>query len=49
MIVMADEWLKSGEIGLLPYGKPTIEDAKYFFDFTNTIYDKICNILKGKD
>jgi len=30
-----------GEIGLLPYGKPTIEDAKYFFDFANTIYDKI--------
>ena len=38
-----------GEIGLLPYGKPTIEDAKEFFDFANTIYDKIVNILKEED
>jgi len=41
--------LKSGEIGLLPYGKPTIEDAKYFFDFANAIYDEIYNILKEED
>jgi len=38
-----------GEIGLLPYGKPTIEDAKEFFDFAKMIYDKIYNILKEED
>jgi HEPN domain-containing protein len=38
-----------GEIGLLPYGKPTIKDANEFFDFANIIYDKIGNILKEEE
>jgi len=57
MTNMANEWLKSaqsdsrypGEMGLLPYGKPTLKDAKEFFDFANMIYDKIINILKEED
>jgi len=31
--------------GLLPYGKPTIEDAREFYEFANDIFDKVCNIL----
>ena len=31
--------------GLLPYGKPTLEDAKMFYEFANDIFDKVCNIL----
>jgi len=31
--------------GLLPYGKPTREDAKEFYGFANNIFDKVCNIL----
>ena len=38
-----------GEIGLLPYGKPTLKDAKEFFDFANIVYDKIESILKEED
>ncbi len=38
-----------GELGLLPYGKPTIQDAKNFFDFACEIYDKIDAILKEED
>ena len=38
-----------GELGLLPYGKPTIQDAKNFFDFACEIYDKIDAILKEEN
>ena len=38
-----------GELGLLPYGKPTIQDAKNFFDFACEIYDKIDTILKEEN
>jgi len=31
--------------GLLPYGKPTLEDAKMFYEFANDVFDKVCNIL----
>jgi len=31
--------------GLLPYGKPTLEDAKKFYEFANEIFDKVCEIL----
>jgi len=34
-----------GDMGLLPYGKPTIEDAKEFYTFAHEIFDKVCNIL----
>lgn len=35
-----------GELGLLPYGKPTIEDAKNFFSFACKIYEKVNTILE---
>jgi HEPN domain-containing protein len=31
-----------GDIGLLPYGKPTLEDAKEFYLFADTIFKRIC-------
>ena len=34
-----------GDMGLLPYGKPTLEDAKEFYDFAQEIFDKVCGIL----
>ena len=34
-----------GDMGLLPYGQPTIDDAKEFYKFANDIFDKVCNIL----
>jgi len=30
-----------GEFGLLPYGKPTLEDAKQFYDFAKEVFEKI--------
>jgi HEPN domain-containing protein len=35
-----------GDMGLLPYGKPTIEDAKKFYEFANDIFEKVCQILE---
>jgi len=32
--------------GLLPHGKPTIEDAKEFYEFAIDIFDQVCTILK---
>jgi HEPN domain-containing protein len=29
------------EMGLLPYGKPTIEDARLFYDFAREVYEQI--------
>ena len=37
-----------GDIGLLPYGKPTLEDAKKFYEFANDIFNKVCEILDVK-
>jgi HEPN domain-containing protein len=34
-----------GDIGLLPYGKPTLEDAKEFYLFADTIFKRICTQL----
>jgi len=33
--------------GLLPYGKPTREDARHFYDFAKAIYARITTWLKG--
>ena len=33
-----------GEFGLLPYGKPTLEDAKQFYDFAKEVFEKIKQI-----
>ena len=35
-----------GEMGLLPNGKPTLEDAQEFYDFALEIFDEVCDILK---
>jgi len=32
-------------MGLLPYGKPTLEDAKRFYKFANNTFQKICKVL----
>lgn len=34
-----------GELGLLPYGKPTINDANKFYSFAKSIFSKACKIL----
>ena len=34
-----------GDIGLLPSGKPTIQDAEKFYDFANDIFEQVCKIL----
>jgi len=31
-----------GDMGLLPYGKPTLEDAKEFYDFASIVFDRVC-------
>lgn len=36
------------ELGLLPYGKPTIEDAKEFCRFATDIHAKIKGFLESK-
>ena len=36
------------ELGLLPYGKPTIGDAKEFYRFATDIHDKIKSFLESK-
>ena len=37
-----------GDIGLLPYGKPAISDAKEFYEYAINIFEKVCNILDIK-
>ena len=34
-----------GNMGLLPYGKPTLKDAKEFYDFTNAFFIEVCELL----
>jgi HEPN domain-containing protein len=34
-----------GDMGLLPNGKPTLDDAKEFYQFAQTIFDEVCEIL----
>jgi HEPN domain-containing protein len=33
------------EFGLLPYGKPTLTDAREFYEFALSIFDRVCKIL----
>ena len=37
-----------GELGLLPSGKPSRNDAKRFSDFANRIYDTVYQFLEKK-
>lgn len=34
-----------GDMGLLPYGKPTLKDAKEFYDFAQKFFNDICKKL----
>ncbi|BCD62061.1 hypothetical protein NitYY0826_C0930 [Nitratiruptor sp. YY08-26] len=34
-----------GDMGLLPYGKPTLEDAKEFYKFANDIFEQAIRII----
>lgn len=38
-----------GDMGLLPYGKPTLKDAQEFFQTSLNIFSKVCNILDIDD
>jgi HEPN domain-containing protein len=31
--------------GLLPHGKPSLEDAKEFYEFAQDIFNQVCTIL----
>ena len=31
--------------GLLPQGKPSLEDAKEFYLFSSTVFDRVCELL----
>ena len=33
------------DFGLLPDGKPSLDDAKRFYDFAADIFDRVCKIL----
>ena len=35
-----------GDMGLLPHGKPTLGDAKEFYEFAQNTFDKVCKILE---
>ena len=36
------------DMGLLPYGKPSLEDAKEFYEFAQGIFDEVCEVLEIK-
>jgi len=33
------------DLGLLPDGKPSLDDAKRFYEFAVDIFDQVCKIL----
>lgn len=35
-----------GDMGLLPHGKPTLKDAKEFYDFANDLFQRVCTLLE---
>jgi len=37
-----------GDLGLLPSGKPTIQDAKELFDFADALYRKVKKLFEQK-
>jgi HEPN domain-containing protein len=38
-----------GDMGLLPSGKPSLEDAKEFYNFSVSIFEKVCAIVGVKE
>jgi HEPN domain-containing protein len=37
-----------GELGLLPYGKPTVEDAKRFYGAAKPVYNNVNSLLASE-
>jgi hypothetical protein len=35
-----------GDLGLLPDGAPLVEDARQFYDFSRTFYERVMNLLQ---
>ena len=35
-----------GEMGLLPHGKPSLEDAKEFHAFAEEVFGRVCEVLE---
>lgn len=49
LFILDDLYIESrypGELGLLPNGKPTLEDAKEFYQFAQQLFNQICVILE---
>ena len=50
MLTMLDElYIDSrypGDMGLLPHGKPSLEDAEEFYMFAQDVLQKVCIVLK---
>ena len=36
-----------GEIGYMPYGKPSLDDVKVFYDFAVTVFRKIESLIQS--
>lgn len=34
-----------GDFGLLPDGKPGVDDARIFYEFAEELFDRVCKIL----
>jgi len=34
-----------GDLGLLPYGQPTLVDAKEFYESAQTVFDEVCRVV----
>ncbi len=34
-----------GDMGLLPYGRPTLDDAQEFYDFAQDVFERVCEAL----
>jgi len=35
-----------GNFGLLPHGKPTLVEAREFYDFANEVFARVCKLLE---
>ena len=47
--ILDDLYIESrypGDFGLLPSGKPTLDEAKEFYGFAKGVYDKICKLVE---
>jgi len=37
-----------GEFGLLPHGKPSLEEAKEFYEYARHVFQRVCNVLDNE-